>query len=159
VSSVKRFGDNKDRPLKTNLPNTRMEPPGDKYFALFDVFPLRAIMDAEDFLDAEEFAEVLRTKLSKNQLAPDEVEYLSVLDLILEDYAEDLDTDLDDEDIFEPAGSQECGPPMTEIDHIVDELKDLLADKKKELQEWDFISLCNSLSTVISTKMAESETE
>jgi hypothetical protein len=132
-----------------------MEPLSSKYFDLFQYVPLRTFNDDDEFVEAEEFCEVLRTRLTKQELHPDEIEYLEVLDLLLTDYAEQTDTDLEDEadEAFEPVVAEEVG----DCDAIVNELEDLLVDKRQQLQEWDFIQLCNNLSMVISKKLSELE--
>lgn len=154
-----------------------MEPLGQKYFDLFNHFPLRPILDDLEYVAADDLCEVLRTKLLVGELHADEVAYLEVLELLVIDYDEGGDDQImlfdELDDILEPAGEEcceICGEPMADhiaVDEdeaddsdtgdIAEDLRGVLEEQKEKLQEWDFVALCNNLSAVISAKMAELE--
>ena len=132
------------------------EPLGQKYFDLFQYVPLRPFENELEFVAAEDFSEVLRAKSINNALHPDELSYLEVLELLLSDYAETIDSELEDEDAYVPAIAEEV---CDDVDELAAEFEKALDDHKNHLQEWDFVQLCNSCSTIISRKVSELESE
>lgn len=144
-----------------------MDQLGHEYFELLKHVPLRPFETEDEYLEADEFCEVLKHDLLAGNLSDDEVAYLEVLDLLLFDFEdglidadeleevdfEQLDFDGDDADVYEPVIAEE----ISDVDHLTAELGSLLNEKKETMQEWDFVALCHSFSTVISSKLAELE--
>ncbi len=131
-----------------------MNPLGPKYFELFDTVPLRPIKNAEEYVEANDFLEILKGQLDRDELSDDEIAYVEVLDLLLEEYEEFADPDTDD-DIDEIGTEIAEETDGSDIDDIASEVESLLDEKKEALQEWDFVALCNSISTIVSRKMSE----
>ena len=126
-----------------------MESVGDKYYRLCEHFPLRPIESAEDFLYAEDLCEALRVQLIEFQLHADEIAYLETLEILCEDYElNESGTDLDDED-------EEPESPEDELLSCEEEFSDWLVEKREDMQEWDFVQLCNTINTVISINLQE----
>lgn len=137
-----------------------MDSLGDKYLELCNFIPLRLFRSDEEYILGEDLCSDLRDKLARNELSDDEIEYLEVLDLLLQDYADEMQVDEDyDEETEDGTDLDPEDDDKNDSDLIAEELASTLADKKKEMQEWDFVQLCNNLSTVISKELSELESD
>ena len=114
--------------------------------------PLRPFRNDIEMEAATDLAEILRGLLIRNEISQDELDYLEVLELLIEDHSDtyDVDSELDPED--DHSGETTY---VNDSDDVVEEVEDLLQEKHQKLQEWDYVDLLHNLITVISGKLAE----